>query len=48
MAVIIDGKEVAKKIREELKLECDELKKEGILCNDRNKDIISKYMVFDY
>ena len=30
MAVIIDGKEVAKKIREELKLECDELKKEGI------------------
>lgn len=31
MAIIIDGKILAKKIREELKIECDELKKEGIL-----------------
>lgn len=31
MAIIIDGKVLAKKIREELKIECDELKKEGIL-----------------
>lgn len=31
MAIIIDGKALAKKIREELKIECDELKKEGIL-----------------
>ncbi len=29
-------------------LTIEELKKEGILCNDRNKEIISKYMVFDY
>ncbi len=25
-----------------------ELKKENIICNDRSKDIISKYMLFDY
>lgn len=31
MAIIIDGKILAKKIREELRIECDELKKEGIL-----------------
>lgn len=31
MATIIDGKELAKKIRENLKIECDELKKQGIL-----------------
>ena len=30
MAVIIDGKQVAKKIREELKKECDEIKTKGI------------------
>ena len=30
MAVIIDGKELAKKIRGNLKVECDELKKQGI------------------
>lgn len=30
MATIIDGKALAKKIRENLKAECDELKKEGI------------------
>ena len=30
MAVIIDGKLLAKKIRADLKVECDELKKEGI------------------
>ena len=30
MATIIDGKELAKKIRKELKIECDELKQEGI------------------
>lgn len=30
MAVIIDGKEVAKKIRQDLKKECDELKEQGI------------------
>lgn len=30
MAVIIDGKELAKKIRANLKIECEELKKEGI------------------
>ena len=30
MAIIIDGKELAKKTRQNLKLECDELKKEGI------------------
>jgi len=30
MAVIIDGKALAKKIRSNLKVECDELKKEGI------------------
>lgn len=30
MATIIDGKSLAKKIREELKVECDELKKQGI------------------
>lgn len=30
MAIIIDGKELAKKIRKELKVECDTLKKEGI------------------
>ena len=30
MAVIIDGKALAKKIREQLKIECDELKKQGI------------------
>ena len=30
MAIIIDGKEIAKKTRQNLKLECDELKKEGI------------------
>lgn len=31
MAIIIDGKALAKKIRNELKEECDKLKKEGIL-----------------
>ena len=31
MAVIIDGKALAKKIREQLKEECSKLKKEGIL-----------------
>lgn len=31
MAVIIDGKETAKKIRQELKKECENLKKEGVL-----------------
>ena len=30
MAILIDGKELAKKTRQNLKLECDELKKEGI------------------
>ena len=30
MAIIIDGKELAKKTRENLKKECDELKKSGI------------------
>ena len=30
MAIIIDGKELAKKIREELKVECEKLKKENI------------------
>lgn len=30
MAVIIDGKELAKKVRENLKIECEELNKEGI------------------
>ena len=30
MATIIDGKEIAKKIREDLKIECDKLKDEGI------------------
>ena len=30
MATIIDGKEITKKIRKELKIECDELKQEGI------------------
>ena len=30
MAVIIDGKALAKKIRQELKVECDELKSKGI------------------
>lgn len=30
MATIIDGKELAKKIRKELKIECDELKSKGI------------------
>ena len=30
MAVIIDGKELAKKIRANLKIECDELKAKGI------------------
>lgn len=30
MAIIIDGKTLAKKIRENLKIECDELKKKGI------------------
>lgn len=30
MAIIMDGKALAKKIREELKVECDELKKQGI------------------
>ena len=30
MATIIDGKELAKKIRKELKVECDELKEKGI------------------
>ncbi len=30
MAIIIDGKALAKKIRSNLKVECDELKKEGI------------------
>ena len=30
MATIIDGKELAKKIREKLKIECDELKKQGM------------------
>ena len=30
MATIIDGKELAKKIRANLKIECDELKKQGI------------------
>ena len=29
MAILIDGKELAKKTRQNLKLECDELKKEG-------------------
>ena len=31
MAIIIDGKALAKKTRENLKLECDELKKNGII-----------------
>ena len=31
MAIIIDGKELAKKIRKELKTECDELKQNGII-----------------
>lgn len=31
MAVIMDGKQLAKKIRENLKLECDELKSKGII-----------------
>ena len=31
MAIIIDGKELAKKIRSNLKIECDELKKKGIV-----------------
>ena len=30
MAIIIDGKELAKKIRKELKVECDELKANGV------------------
>ena len=30
MAIIIDGKALAKKIRENLKIECDELKEKGI------------------
>ena len=30
MAIIINGKELAKKTRMELKKECDELKKKGI------------------
>ena len=30
MATVIDGKELAKKIRENLKIECDELNKKGI------------------
>lgn len=30
MAIIIDGKELAKKVRSNLKIECDELKKQGI------------------
>ena len=30
MATIIDGKALAKKIREDLKVECEELKKQGI------------------
>ena len=30
MAEIIDGKKLAKKIREELKIKCDELKQKGI------------------
>lgn len=30
MAIIMDGKALAKKIRQELKIECDELKKKGI------------------
>ena len=30
MAIIIDGKKLAKKMREEAKIECDELKKKGI------------------
>ena len=30
MATIIDGKELAKKIRKELKVECDNLKEKGI------------------
>ena len=30
MAIIIDGKELAKKIRQNLKTECDELKRKGI------------------
>ena len=29
--MIIDGKELARKTREKLKIECDNLKKEGIL-----------------
>lgn len=31
MAIIIDGKNLAKKIRQNLKIECDELKKKGII-----------------
>ena len=31
MATIIDGKNLAKKIRSNLKIECDELKKKGIV-----------------
>ena len=31
MAVIIDGKALAKKIRENLKKECEELKQKGII-----------------
>ena len=30
MVTIIDGKALAKKIREELKIECDTLKKKGV------------------
>ena len=30
MAVIIDGKALAKKVRENLKIECENLKKKGI------------------
>ena len=30
MAIIIDGKELAKKTRQNLKIECDELKNKGI------------------
>lgn len=30
MAIIVDGKTLAKKIRENLKIECDEIKKQGI------------------
>ena len=30
MAVIIDGKELARKVRTDLKIECENLKKKGI------------------